>query len=90
MGSVSATSDDGMLEIGGEDGKLGQGRGEDPLPNFVNNQTLSSVHFEEMLRSLGLNTNMSITNRRRTSNKIRHEWLSRYDPRCRPFESWCL
>lgn len=29
MGSVSATSDDGMLEIGGEDGKVGQGRGED-------------------------------------------------------------
>ena len=28
MGSVSLTTDDGMLEIGGGDGKVGQGRGE--------------------------------------------------------------
>lgn len=28
MGSVSQTTDDGMLEIGGEDGRVGQGRGE--------------------------------------------------------------
>ena len=47
MGSVSATSDDGMLEIGGEDGKLGQGRGEDPFPNLVNNQTRSRVLSED-------------------------------------------
>ena len=35
MGSVSATSDDGMLEIGGEDGKLGQGRGEYLYPKYM-------------------------------------------------------
>ena len=27
MGSVTSTTDDGMLEIGGEDGNVGQGRG---------------------------------------------------------------
>ena len=28
MGSISSTTDDGMLEIGGDDGVVGQGRGE--------------------------------------------------------------
>ena len=36
MGSVNSSTDDGMLEIGGEDGKLGQGRGMSSFapPNF--------------------------------------------------------